>query len=101
MRVWSGRGIREGSVALPWRYRIECDADSGVVKGVLAVEGWEESRFMADWAEARRTDSVRITLLGSGRTVELEIGIHGVRVHESGHYSETDVQIEGRMAGCP
>lgn len=101
MKGWSGRGIREGSNILPWRYRLEYDAPRGIVRGELAVEGWEESKFMADWAEARRPGPVRITLLSTGGAVDLEMGIQGVRFHESGHYSETDLQVEGRIVGCP
>mgnify|MGYP000854472252 FL=1 len=101
MKVWSGRGIREGSNIWPWRYRLEHDDSTGIVRGALAVEGWEESRSMADWAEARRGGPIPITLLSDGGAVDLEIGIQGVRSHESGHYSETDLQVEGRIAGCP
>ncbi len=99
MTAWSGRGLHDGAAVRPWRYRLDVDPSTGVVKGDLAVEGWEESRAMADWAETRRGGPVRITLLGSA--VELEIGILGVRVHESGHYSETDIQVEGRFSRCP
>ncbi len=101
MKGWSGRGIREGSNIWPWRYHLEYDASTGIVRGALAVEGWEEARTMADWAEARRPGPVRITLLPNSGPVDLEIGIQGVRSHESGHYSETDLQVEGRIAGCP
>jgi hypothetical protein len=94
-----GRGIRDGSASWPWRYRLEVDPLSGTVHGDLVVEGWEESRAMADWAEAHRLEPVKLELEGKG--VEVELALSGVRVHESGHYSETDIQVEGRMRKCP
>ena len=99
MKSLSGRGIRDGFAAWPWRYRLEVDPRSGTVRGDLAVEGWEESRAMADWAEAHRKGPVRLLVGREG--VEVELAILGVRVHESGHYSETDIQVEGRLRKCP
>lgn len=99
MREIGGRGIRDGAARWPWRYRLEFDPASDKVRGDLAVEGWEESRAMADWAESRSDRAFRLEL-GEGR-VEVELRILGVRVHESGHYSETDIQVEGRLVKCP
>ncbi|MFA0888937.1 MAG: hypothetical protein ACC613_07570 [Synergistales bacterium] len=99
MREIGGRGIREGSARWPWRYRLNLDPVAGTVCGELAVEGWEESRAMADWAEARSCQAVKLAL-GEGK-YEIELRILGVRIHESGHYSETDVQVEGRLVKCP
>jgi hypothetical protein len=70
-----------------------------MVYGELAVEGWEESRAMADWAEAHRPGPVKLEL--EGREVGIDLSLLGVRVHESGHYSETDIQVEGRLRECP
>ncbi len=99
MEPLSGRGIMEGFAFWPWRYRLELDPESGQFHGELAVEGWEEARAMADWAEAHRMGATRLVLKTSG--CELDLRILGVRVHESGHYSETDVQVEGRLSQCP
>ena len=99
MTTLSGRGVSDGYAAWPWRYRLEVDPLSGLVRGELAVEGWEESRAMADWAEAHRAEPVGLVLEGEG--AEVELGLLGVRQHESGHYSETDIQVEGRLRKCP
>jgi len=54
---------------------------------------------MADWAEARRPGPVSLVLEGEALAVRL--AILGARVHESGHYSETDIQVEGSVESCP
>ena len=54
---------------------------------------------MADWAEARRPGPV--TLVLEREALTLRLAILGVRAHESGHYSETDVQVEGSVEPCP
>ena len=99
MRLLNGRGVREGTAAWKWRYRLEADPETGAARGELAVEGWEESRAMADWAEARRPGPV--TLVLEREALTLRLAILGVRAHESGHYSETDVQVEGSVEPCP
>ncbi len=99
MRLLSGRGVREGAATWQWRYRLEIDREKGSAKGELSVEGWEESRAMADWVEARRPGPVSLVLEGEALAVRL--AILGARVHESGHYSETDIQVEGSVESCP
>jgi len=99
VRLFSGRGVREGTAAWKWRFRLEVDTETGAARGELAVEGWEESRAMADWAEARRSGTVFLAL--EGEALAARLTILGVRVHESGHYSETDIQVEGSVESCP
>lgn len=99
MRLFGGRGVREGTAAWKWRFRLEVDSETGRARGELAVEGWDESRAMADWAEARRPGPVSLVL--DGEALNARLTILGVRVHESGHYSETDVQVEGSVESCP
>ncbi len=99
MNILSGRGVKEGVACRPWRYRLEVDAGLQTIRGELVVEGWEESRAMADWAEAHLGDNPKLELEGKG--VEVELVLTGVRIHESGHYSETDIQVKGRIIKCP
>ncbi|MCD6183696.1 MAG: hypothetical protein J7K01_05290 [Thermovirga sp.] len=89
-----GRGvIIEQAHYRPWRYALTL-FDNNMVEGHLVMQGWEETHDMKAWYEQNKNKDVRLLLQG-GRT--LEVTLKGLRIHESGHYSQAEIEIMGTI----
>ncbi|AER67168.1 hypothetical protein Tlie_1442 [Thermovirga lienii DSM 17291] len=89
-----GRGvITEGTKYRPWRYTLTLQ-DDGALEGLLVMQGWEDSQEMKMWYELNKGKKVKLSLQDGSI---LEVAPMGLKVHESGHYSQAEIVVRGTI----
>jgi len=89
-----GRGLIIGScLYASWKYLFE-ESTCGLT-GTIKSEGWKEISDMAAWFDANRGKTFTCELADGSI---FEIVASGMRMHESGHYSESSLKITGKSA---
>jgi len=58
------------------------------------MQGWEESQEMKMWYELNKGKEVKLSLRDGSM---FEVALMGLKVHESGHYSQAEIVVKGTI----